>query len=222
MDFEWSIFFTYLPILAKTSVVTLQVVFCSAITSTLLGLLIAAMRMSASRILRIIGQVYVYIIRGVPLLVQILWLFFGITLFFGFNMEPFPAGVLSMTIWGGAYFAEIFRGGLNSINITQWFAAYSMGMTVFQSFLHIILPQAFRNIFPPFISQLIVMTKYSSLLSVINVQEITKRADTMAVALYSPFEIYLACGLVYFVILFTLAQLGKYAEKKLRVDALEG
>lgn len=119
------------------------------------------------------------------------------------------------------YFAEIYRSG-EQHHRTQYYAGYSLGMSPFECFRRVILPQAFRKIVPPFISQVIVMTKSSSLLSVINVQEITKRADTMSVALYAPFEIYLACGVVYFVILFTIAQLGKLAEKKLRVNLLEG
>ncbi len=222
MAFRWDIFFTYLPILAQTSVVTFQVVGLSVLFSAVLGLGLAMLRMSKNKIVSGIARIYIEIIRGVPLLVQILWLFFGLTLLFGLDMEPVPAGVLNMTLWGCVYFAEIYRSGLGSIHRTQYYAGYSLGMSPFECFRRVILPQAFRKIVPPFISQIIVMTKSSSLLSVINVQEITKRADTMSVALYAPFEIYLACGLVYFVILFTIAQLGKLAEKKLRVNLLEG
>lgn len=220
--FDWRIFFTYLPILARTSVVTVEVVFFSTLFASLLGLVVAAMCMSKNKLLCLIAQAYIHVVRGIPLLVQILWMFFGITLFFGVNMEPIPAGILIMSLWGGAYFAEIFRGGLNAIQRTQYYAAYAAGMTPFQCYLHVVLPQAFRKIAPPFISQLIVMTKSSSLLSVINVQEITKRADTMSVALYAPFEVYLAAGLVYFVILFVIARFGKFAEDRLRVNTLEG
>ena len=222
MAFRWEIFFTYLPVLAKTSLITFQVVGLSVLFSALLGLGLAALRMSASKVLSGIARVYIDVIRGVPLLVQILWLFFGLTLLFGLNMQPLSAGVLNMTLWGCAYFAEIFRSGLSSIHRTQYYAGYSLGMSPAGCFFRVVLPQAFRKIVPPFISQVIVMTKSSSLLSVINVQEITKRADTMSVALYAPFEIYLACGVVYFVILFAIAQLGKLAERKLRVNLLEG
>ena len=222
MAFRWEIFFTYLPVLAKTSLITFQVVGLSVLFSALLGLGLAALRMSASKVLSGIARVYIDVIRGVPLLVQILWLFFGLTLLFGLNMQPLSAGVLNMTLWGCAYFAEIFRSGLTSIHRTQYYAGYSLGMSPAGCFFRVVLPQAFRKIVPPFISQVIVMTKSSSLLSVINVQEITKRADTMSVALYAPFEIYLACGVVYFVILFAIAQLGKLAERKLRVNLLEG
>ncbi len=220
MMFNWGTFFTYLPLLWKSALVTLGVVFISMILGTIIGMGVAAVELSRSRTASTCARLYIGLIRGVPLLVQVLWLFFGITLFLGINLAPNVAGVISLSVWSGAYFAEIFRSGLDSIQKTQSYAAYSLGMHPRRAFVDIIFPQAFRRILPPYVSQLIVITKYSSLLSVINVEEITKRADTMAVALYSPFEIYLAAAVVYFVILFALSLLGKLAEKKLRVDML--
>lgn len=221
MSFRWDIFIKYLPILAKTSLITLQVIVASVPLAALLGLALAALRMSNNFVLPMIARVYITVIRGIPLLVYILWIFFGLTLLFGFSLGPMSAGILIMSTWGAAYFAEIFRSGMRSIEKTQHFAAYSLGMTRLQCFLHVFLPQAFRRIVPPFISQVVVMTKSSALLSVINVQEITKRADTMSVSLYAPFEIYLGAAVVYFIILFTISRIGSYAEKKLRANVLE-
>lgn len=221
MEFKWDLFFKYLPKIFLASGVTFEVVLLSMLFSTILGLVIAGMRLSKSKPIRWIGRIYVDIIRGIPLLVQVLWLFFGIPMFFGKNLQPIPAGILSLTLWGTAYFGEIFRGGINSIAKEQYLAAYATGMKPFQCFVRVILPQAFRKVVPPFISQLIVMVKSSSVLSVINVQEITKRADALSAALYSPFEMYLGCAVVYFVILFIIARLGKLAEKKLRANTLE-
>lgn len=221
MSFKWDLFFKYLPKLFLASGVTFEVVLLSMLFSSLFGLVLASMRLSKLRFLRGIGRLYVDIIRGIPLLVQVLWLFFGIPMFLGKNLSPVPAGILSLTLWGSAYFGEIFRGGINSIAKEQYLAAYATGMKPGQCFIRVILPQAFRKVVPPFISQLIVMVKSSSVLSVINVQEITKRADAMSAALYSPFEMYLGCAVVYFIILFIIARLGKYTEKKLRVNTLE-
>ena len=127
MAFRWNIFFTYLPILAQTSVVTFQVVGLSVLFSAVLGLGLAMLRMSKNKVVSGIARVYIEVIRGVPLLVQILWLFFGLTLLFGLDMEPVPAGVLNMTLWGCVYFAEIYRSGLSSIHRTQYYAGYSLG-----------------------------------------------------------------------------------------------
>lgn len=207
--------------MANTSIVTIEVVSASVLFSALLGLFVAVLRMSQIKLLSFSARGYIDIIRGIPLLVTILWMYFGLSIFLGIDLKPIPAGIVIMSVWGGAYFAEIFRGGLESIHKTQYYAGYAAGMTPFQTFLYVVWPQAFRRILPPFVSQLIVMTKQSSLLSVINVQEITKRADTMSVALYAPFEIYLAAGFVYFVMLFVLAKIGKFLERRLRVNMLE-
>lgn len=220
MSFKWETFFTYLPLLWKPALVTLELSLVSMLFGTCIGMAMASLKLSRSKVAAFIARIYVDVIRGVPLLVQILWLFFGMALLLGINLTPNIAGIISLSIWSGAYFTEIFRGGLLAIQKTQHYAAYSIGMTPFQSFQRIIFPQAFRRILPPYISQLIVIIKYSSFLSVINVAEITKRADTMAVALYSPFEIYLAAAVVYFVILIALSLLGKKVEKRLRVNML--
>lgn len=219
--FNWSIFWKYLPILARSAPITFAVVIASIFLGAIIGLIMAAVRLSRSKILQFIGRIYVEIIRGVPFLVQVLWLFFGITLFFGINLNPITAGIFSLSLWSGAYFTEIFRGGILSIHQTQSYAAYSLGMTPKQAFYRIILPQAFKKMIPPCISQFITTTKSSAVLSVINVPELTKRADAMSAALYAPFEIYLACGVVFFVILFAFFRLGKYAEKKLQANTLQ-
>lgn len=218
--FDWGVFATYLPVLFKAALVTAETVAASMILATIVGVVLGVLQTSRSALARTIPTAYVEVWRGVPFLVQVLWTYFGLPLFLGITLPSLVAGILSLTLWAGAYLTEIFRGGIASIPITQKYAGYALGMTPRRVFTRIILPQAFRRILPPYVSQLVVTVKMSSILSVINVDEITKRADNIVVVTFRPFEVYMAAALVYFVILFALAQLGRYAEKKLRANVL--
>ena len=218
--FSWDVFVTFLPVLFKAALVTAEAVFISMILASVVGVVLGALLTSKSALVRVIPTAYVEVWRGVPFLVQVLWIYFGLPLFLGITLSSLVAGILSLTLWAGAYLTEIFRGGIDSISITQKYAGYALGMTPRRVFIRIILPQAFRRILPPYVSQLVVTVKMSSILSVINVDEIMKRADNIVVATFRPFEVYLAAALVYFVILLTLAQLGRYTEKKLRANVL--
>jgi ABC-type amino acid transport system permease subunit len=151
-----------------------------------------------------------------------LWLYFGIPLVLGLTISSRPAAVLALGLWSGAHLTEVFRGGIQSIEKTQHFAGYSLGMMPLQVARRVTLPQTFRRVLPPFISQFIVAVKYSSLVSVVGVVEITKRAEMAVVSTFRPLEIYMAAAVVYFVLLFAISCAGRYAEKILRVDALAG
>lgn len=210
-----------MQILSRQASVTIEVVVISMALGTIVGLFAGLAKLSGSRTLRGISSVYVQLWRGTPLLVQLLWIYFGLPLVLGINFSPKVAGCFGLSLWAGAYLSELFRGGIVSIPLTQRNAGYTLGMTFTQVTTRIVLPQAFQRILPPYISQLIQVVKYSALLSVIGVFEITRRAETLVTATFRPFEVYMATAMVYFVILFALAQLGKYAEKRLRVNVLE-
>jgi len=221
-DFNAAIFWKYVPKLWAAAGATLWVAVAAIALASGVGLLVATAKLSKWRVVRAIGIVYTEFWRGTPLLVQLLWLYFGIPLVLGVTISAELAAVLALGLWSGAHVTEIFRGGIQSIEDTQHYAGYSLGMTPLQVAWRVVLPQTARRILPPFISQFVVTVKYSALVSVVGVVEITKRAEMAVVSTFRPLEIYLAAALVYFVLLFVISRTGKLLEKALRVDALTG
>ncbi len=142
-------------------VVTLQITIVSLLIACVFGLVVALMKISSFRILRMVASGYIGLIRGTPLIVQIMWLYFGITSFV--VLSAFWAGAIALAIHSGAYIAEIFRGAIQSIDKGQMEAAESLGMTKSLAMRRIILPQAFKRAIPPLGNQFIIGLKDSSL-----------------------------------------------------------
>jgi len=221
-DFDAAVFWKYVPKLAAAAGTTLWVAVAAIVLASGVGLLVAAAKLSKWRIVRGIALIYTEFWRGTPLLVQLLWLYFGIPLVLGVTITAELAAVLALGLWSGAHVTEIFRGGIQSVERTQHHAGYSLGMTPLHVAWRIVLPQTARRILPPFVSQFVVTVKYSALVSVVGVAEITKRAEMAVVSTFRPLEIYLAAALVYFVLLLAISRTGRFLEKALRVDALTG
>ena len=193
--------------------VTLKISFLAGILTFVIGVILAFMKLSSYQFLKDIAGVYIAVIRGTPLLVQIFLFYFIVANIF--ELERFVAGVLSLGIFFGAYMAEILRGAIQSIDKGQLEAANSLGISYFQAMRHIILPQAFKRALPTLIGEMIALVKDSSLVSVISITDLTKVGREIVANTFSPFETWIVIALVYLSITFTLSYIGHRLEKKM-------
>ena len=210
---DFGVLAEYWPSMLDGLVMTVKISMMSIILGTILGILGALCRTSRSFILRSAGNVYVEWIRNTPLLIQILFIYFGLGVFF--NLSSLVASVLALSFFSGAYITEIIRAGIQSIHRGQHEAALSIGMTEFQSMFFIILPQAIKRILPPLAGQFITLIKDSSLVSVIAVTDLTYVAKNIVTTTFRAFEVWLAIAVFYFVLSFGLSLAVRKLEKRL-------
>lgn len=197
--------------------VTLKISFFSAILTFIIGVIVALMRLSTYQFLKDIATVYITIIRGTPLLVQIFLFYFIVANIF--ELDRFVAGVLALGIFFGAYMAEVLRGAIQSIDKGQIEAANSLGISKFQAMRYIILPQAFKRALPTLVGEMIALVKDSSLVSVISITDLTKVGREIVSNTFSPFETWIVIALVYLTITSTMSFIGHKLEQKM---ALKG
>jgi len=194
--------------------VTLKISFFAAILTFVIGIVVAMMKLSSFVFLRDIATVYITIVRGTPLLVQIFLFYFIVANIF--ELERFVAGVLSLGIFFGAYMAEILRGAIQSIDKGQLEAASSLGISKFQAMRYIILPQAFKRALPTLVGEMIALIKDSSLVSVISITDLTKVGKEIVANTFSPFETWIVIALLYLSITSILSLIGHRLEKKMQ------
>ena len=187
--------------------------------SIIVGLLIALPGLSTQRVPRSINRLYVELIRSIPLLVLILWVYYGLPQVAGISISMFWAGVLALSISDSAFQAEIFRAGIQSINRGQYEAAASISLNYRDTMRYVILPQAIKRILPALGNQLVYMLKMSSLVSVIGMQELTRRANELVVTEYRPLEIYTILVLEYLVLILLVSAGVRWLEGRLNTAA---
>lgn len=185
--------------------------------SLLLGLLGAMAQISKIQMFHYIGKFYVDIVRGTPLLVQIIAIYYFIGVFFQLN-NKFVAGVLILSIFEGAYISEIIRSGIESISKTQLETARSLSLTVRQTYIYIIFPQVIRRILPPLSGQFVSLIKDSSLLSIIALSEFTLSVQNVAAINFNFTEGYILLGFGYLILTFFISRLSKYLEARFLYD----
>ena len=197
--------------------VTLKISFFAAILTFIIGIVVALMKLSSYQFLKDIATVYITIVRGTPLLVQIFLFYFIVANIF--ELDRFFAGVLALGIFFGAYMAEVLRGAIQSIDKGQLEAANSLGISKYQAMRYIILPQAFKRALPTLVGEMIALVKDSSLVSVISITDLTKVGREIVSNTFSPFETWIVVALVYLTITSTMSYIGHKLEKKM---ALKG
>lgn len=202
-------------------VVTLEITIFAVIIGVALGLIVALAKMSSVKPVRILFSAYVEILRGTPLIVQVLIVYAGVPTLMqnygiGFRWEdPIIASILVCGINSSAYVAEIIRGGLQAIDKGQMEAARSLGMNHFQAMRFIIVPQAFRIILPALANEFIALLKETAILSVISVVEVTRRSMLWAAATFEAWPAYLGTAFVYLSITIPLSRLVAYLERRM-------
>jgi len=213
-----------LPQLLKGAVLTVQITTLAVFFGIIIGAFMGLGKLSKNLLLKIPSSIYVDFIRGTPLFVQILLFYYGIPGLISsitdstFKIEPMLAAVVVCSINSGAYVAEIFRAGIQSIERGQMEAARSLGMTHVQAMRYIILPQAFRRIVPPLGNEFIVLLKDTSILAAIGVQELTRKGQLYVAVTFAPFPTYIGVALVYLVMTLTISRLVAWTERRLGVS----
>jgi His/Glu/Gln/Arg/opine family amino acid ABC transporter permease subunit len=202
--FDWSIFLKYLPSLVWSARVTLVVSILGFLLAMPVALALALARLSASRILRFISFTYVDAIRGTPLLIQILAVFFVLPQF-GIEFSPFQSAVIALALNSCAYQTEILRGGLQVLHHGQVEAARSIGMSYVQCLRRVVLPQVLYRVMPSATNEMSNIVKGSSLIAVISVTELTRTGQQIANYDLHPLEIYCCVALIYFAIYILLS-----------------
>lgn len=197
---------------------TLLLSFTSILISIAVGLLIALPGLSKNPWLRNFNRVYVEIVRSVPILVLILWVYYGLPPMTGLEINVFWAGVIALALSDSAFQAEIFRAGIQSIDRGQYEASHSISLNYKDTMRFVILPQAIRRILPALGNQLVYMLKMSSLISVIGMQELTRKANELVVTEYRPLEIYTILVLEYLVLILVVSAGVRWLERRLKSD----
>jgi polar amino acid transport system permease protein len=206
-----------LPILLKGLQVTLYIFLIAILLGFLIGLVIALLRLAPLKILNWIAKGYVDTIRGTPFIVQLFFIYFGVNSLQVISLNSTTAGIITVAINAGAYFAEIIRAGIQSIDKGQTEAARSIGFTSAQTMRYIVLPQAFRRMLPTITNQSIISLKDTSLLSVIGIADLTQQGQIQASATFEAFKIWLAVGIIYFIIIYLLTLLANFVERRFQL-----
>jgi len=203
-----------LPFLFEGLWITIKIALISMVTSLILGLLVALVRISKYKFLSTLVSFYIDLFRGTPLLVQIIIIFYALP-DLGIRLDRYPAGIVALTLNNGAYVAEIFRAGIESIAKGQTEAGRSLGLSYLQTMRKVILPQAFKRSLPPLTNSLIALLKDTSLVSVIGVQELLKQGRQLQTWLANSTPL-LGVALMYFIIIYPLIKLVQQLERRLK------
>jgi polar amino acid transport system permease protein len=209
---------TNLKFLLSGLTTTIFISVVSIVISMVLGLIVAIPSLAKSKFLTYINIGYVEIVRAVPLLVLILWIYYGLPIMTGISFSPFVSGIIALAISESAFQAEIFRAGINSIKKAQWEAGSSLGLNFFKRLRLVIFPQAIKNILPAIGNQFVYVLKMSSLVSIIGIGDLTRKANELVVTTYRPLEIYTFLILEYLILILIVSFFVRRLEKKLKKD----
>ena len=207
---------TNLRFLISGITTTIYISTISILIAMVVGLLVAIPAITKNKYLSYINVFYVEVVRSVPLLVLILWVYYGLPILTGFSFSPFISGIIALSISESAFMAEIFRGGINAIKKTQWEAATSLGLNFSKKLKFVILPQAFKVILPALGNQFVYVLKMSSLVSIIGISDLTRKANELVVSTYRPLEIYTFLILEYLILILIVSYFVRRLEKKLK------
>ena len=210
---------TNLKFLLSGLTTTIYISIVSIIISIILGLLVAIPSLAKSKFLTYLNIGYVEIVRAIPLLVLILWIYYGLPIMTGISFSPFVSGIIALSLSESAFQAEIFRAGINSIKKSQWEAGSSLGLSFFRKLRLVILPQAIKNILPAIGNQFVYVLKMSSLVSIIGIGDLTRKANELVVTTYRPLEIYTFLILEYLILILIVSFFVRKLENNLRKDS---
>lgn len=205
--------FASLPLLARGAATTLYLSAAGILLATLLGLVLALMQLYGGVVLRALVEVYLYLVRGVPLLVMLFAMYYALP-YAGVQIEPVTGGILVIAVYFAAFMTEVFRGAVLSVPAGQWEAGRAVGLTTPRILADIVVRQALRVAGPPFINTCIMVVKGTSLVAIIGLSDVTYVGRQIVERTLAPFEIFGAVALVYFVICFVLSRLGQYLENR--------
>lgn len=223
MDFV-KVFHEATPLLLNGLKLTIGIALLAIALGMVIGFLSCIMGMAKNPILRAISAVYVWLIRGTPMLVQAFFVFYAIPQLVkvmtgtAFTLTPFAAGAITLSLNAGAYISEIFRGGIQAVPKGQTEAARSLGLSSSKTMLRVVLPQAFKIAIPSLVNQFIITVKDTSILSVIGLAEVVNRAKQYVGSTFNFFATYVYVGALYLVVISLLMVLSRRIEKRMSYD----
>ncbi|GIN63598.1 hypothetical protein J27TS8_35910 [Robertmurraya siralis] len=209
---DWSVIPQNMGLFLEGILLTLEISALALVISIPIGIILGLCRISKNKIISFLATTYIEIMRGVPLLVLLFWIFFVMGRFL--QLGPYWSAIVGLAAFSGAFVAEIVRAGIQSVPRGQMEAARSSGMSYVQAMRLIILPQAFRKVLPPLASQFIILIKDSSLVSVISVVDLTLVAKNLVATSFRSIEVWTFVAVLYFIMTFTLSQIIRFLEKK--------
>jgi polar amino acid transport system permease protein len=212
-EFDWSAALDW-KVWAQALSVTLSYAVFTILGGMLIGVFVGIGMLSKRWWLSAPAGGYVQLFRCTPLMVQIVWFYYALPMLAGFSIPAWIAGGLGLTLYMGAFCAEIFRAGVISIDKGQWNAARALGMSDAKMMRHIILPQAARRMVPPFVNQSVLQLKNTSLLYVVAVPDLMYKSYELASATFRPLETYTVVAAIYFIILYPLTKIAKRLEAR--------
>jgi polar amino acid transport system permease protein len=217
MHYQWDFVFLlhYAPLFWRGTLVTLAYTAGTIALGLIIGLCVGIGRLSRSRLLNIPLVAFIELFRCTPLLVQIVWFYYALPVLLGIQIPATIAAVMTLSCYTGAFYAEIFRGGIVSIEQGQWDAARALGLRRWPVMRRVILPQAVRRMIPPFVNQSITQLKNTSLVSTIAVPDLLYNGTLVTADTYRPLEVYTVVALIYFALLFPSTLLAQAYERRL-------
>jgi His/Glu/Gln/Arg/opine family amino acid ABC transporter permease subunit len=207
----------YWPNYLRGLVVTGELTVASIFFGSVLGLATAMARLSSIKPLKVLAFAYIELVRGIPALVLLLWLYYGLAILTGLALPGFQAGVTALSVYVGAYLAETFRAGILAVPRGQGESALALGMSAGQVYRYITLPQAAKIVIPPYGNSLIGLLKDTSLVSVIAIAELLREAQFIAVSSLRTFESYTVAAVMYLIVTTFIAAALRRVEKVLAV-----
>jgi len=214
-EFHWDVVWDSVPTLLLGAKMTVIITVTGLLIGFFLGALFGLMKITRSKTLRKVAGVYIESVRGTPLMVQVMFLYFGLPLALGMRITPLTAGIVAIAVNSGAYIAEIVRGAVQSINVGQYEAGRSIGLSRRQTMISIIWPQAFKRMIPPLGNQFIISLKDTSLLVVIGVAELTRTGQEIISTNFRAFEVWLTVAIMYLVMTMSISKVLSVTERKL-------
>lgn len=211
-SWDFGMLWQYRSIIVSGVLTTVLFTIVVVITGMAVGVVVGLGRVSSNRTVCGVLRGYVEVFRCTPVLVQLIWFYYALPVLLGIELSPWMAAALALTLYGGAFYSEIVRGGIVSIDAGQTEAGQAIGMTRWQVMRRLVLPQAFRRMTPPLVSQSIMQLKNTSLLSVLAVPDLVYQGQLIAHDTYRPLEIYTLVAVLYFVILFPATVVAKRLE----------
>jgi polar amino acid transport system permease protein len=218
MVYHWDFYFLqrYIPLFWEGVGVTLAYTVGTIFIGLVVGLLVGLGRLTKSKLINIPLIGFIEAFRCTPLLVQIVWFYYALPVLLGIQIPATAAAVMTLSLYTSAFYAEIFRGGIVSIERGQWDAARALGLSRWAMMRKVILPQAIRRMVPPFVNQSITQLKNTSLVSTIAVPDLLYQGTLITADTYRPLEVYTVVALVYFAMLFPSTLLAQWYERHLQ------
>ena len=206
----------YRDLFLTGTAVTVGLTIAVVLLGLVVGLIAGLAQLSRSPALRWLSWLYIEMFRLTPLLVLLLWFYYALPMLTGIKIDALTAAVVTLSLYGGSFYAEVIRGGIVSIETGQSEAGLALGMTPGKVMRRIVLPQAIKRMIPPLMNQSIIQFKNTSLVSVISVADLTYMASIVNGQTYRPLESYTVVAVLYFVILFPMMKFADYIEHRMR------